>query len=55
MYLYCFVIRSGLGSYYGTIGGTVTYFNPGGRQIKPSIPTGKNVLTNPGKRGTGYG
>ena len=47
--------RSGLGSYYGTIGGTVPYFNPAGKQVKAALPSGKNVLTNPGKKGTGYG
>jgi len=47
--------RSGLGSYYGTIGGTVPYFNPAGKQIKAALPSGKNVQTNPGKKGTGYG
>ncbi|KAK2179329.1 hypothetical protein NP493_498g02005 [Ridgeia piscesae] len=48
-------LMSGLGSYYGTIGGTVPYFNPAGKQIKAALPSGKNVQTNPGKKGTGYG
>lgn len=46
---------SGLGSYYGTIGGPVPFFSA---QIKPRDkyqPPGKNLYTNPGKKGTGYG
>ncbi|XP_073910952.1 cilia-and flagella-associated protein 96 isoform X2 [Castor canadensis] len=46
---------SGLGSYYGTIGGPVPFFSV---QVKPKDkyePPGKNLYTNPGKKGTGYG
>ncbi|XP_052018005.1 UPF0602 protein C4orf47 homolog [Apodemus sylvaticus] len=46
---------SGLGSYYGTIGGPVPFFSA---QLKPKDkyqPPGKNLYTNPGKKGTGYG
>lgn len=46
---------SGLGSYYGTIGGPVPFFSA---QLKPRdkyAPPGKNLYTNPGKKGTGYG
>ncbi|XP_031195564.1 UPF0602 protein C4orf47 homolog [Mastomys coucha] len=46
---------SGLGSYYGTIGGPVPFFSA---QVKPRDkyqPPGKNLYTNPGKKGTGYG
>ncbi|XP_041362659.1 UPF0602 protein C4orf47 homolog isoform X2 [Gigantopelta aegis] len=46
---------SGLGSYYGTIGGPVTFFSPGLRSGGAYKAPGKNVLTNPGKKGTGYG
>ncbi|XP_068952073.1 cilia-and flagella-associated protein 96 [Petaurus breviceps papuanus] len=45
----------GLGSYFGTIGGPVPFFSA---QVKPKdkyIPPGKNLYTNPGKKGTGYG
>ncbi|KAM4815350.1 cilia-and flagella-associated protein 96-like isoform 3-T4 [Thomomys bottae] len=46
---------SGLGSYYGTIGGPVPFFSA---QVKPKDkyePPGKNLYTSPGKKGTGYG
>ncbi|ERE86739.1 putative UPF0602 protein C4orf47 like protein [Cricetulus griseus] len=46
---------SGLGSYYGTIGGPIPFFSA---QLKPKDeykPPGKNLYTNPGKKGTGYG
>ncbi|XP_021506426.1 cilia-and flagella-associated protein 96 isoform X2 [Meriones unguiculatus] len=46
---------SGLGSYYGTIGGPVPFFSA---QLKPKDryqSPGKNLYTNPGKKGTGYG
>ncbi|XP_029412263.1 UPF0602 protein C4orf47 homolog [Nannospalax galili] len=46
---------SGLGSYYGTIGGPIPFFSA---QLKPRDkyePPRKNLYTNPGKKGTGYG
>ncbi|KAM6149391.1 cilia-and flagella-associated protein 96 [Erethizon dorsatum] len=45
----------GLGSYYGTIGGPVPFFSA---ELKPRDKyeePGKNLYTNPGKKGTGYG
>ncbi|XP_001363311.1 UPF0602 protein C4orf47 homolog [Monodelphis domestica] len=45
----------GLGSYFGTIGGPVPFFSA---QLKPKdkyVAPGKNMYTNPGKKGTGYG
>ncbi|NXU55568.1 CD047 protein, partial [Turnix velox] len=45
----------GLGSYYGTIGGSFTYFSPQLKTKERYIPPGKNFYTNPGKKGTGYG
>ncbi|GAB1609031.1 UPF0602 protein C4orf47 homolog [Argonauta hians] len=45
----------GLGSYYGTIGGPLPALSP---IVKPKSPTaqlGKNIVTSPGKKGTGYG
>ncbi|KAM9623035.1 cilia-and flagella-associated protein 96 [Trichechus inunguis] len=45
----------GFGSYYGTIGGPVPFFSV---QLKPQEKyqaPGKNLYTNPGKKGTGYG
>ncbi|KAL8609736.1 hypothetical protein ACOMHN_042775 [Nucella lapillus] len=46
----------GLGNFYGTIGGSVSAMSPllKGR-ITPLRVPGKNVITNPGKQGTGYG
>ncbi|XP_055970320.1 cilia-and flagella-associated protein 96 [Sorex fumeus] len=46
---------SGLGSYYGTIGGPVPFFSA---ELKPKEKykaPGKNLYTTPGKKGTGYG
>ncbi|KAJ6668604.1 hypothetical protein lerEdw1_012086 [Lerista edwardsae] len=45
----------GIGTYYGTIGGPFPFFSA---QIKDRIAyvqPGKNLYTNPGKKGTGYG
>lgn len=50
--LYC---RSGLGSHYGTLSGPISAFSPVGKPGKEKKPSGKNVITNPGKRGTGFG
>ncbi|XP_070544417.1 cilia-and flagella-associated protein 96-like [Ptychodera flava] len=46
---------SGLGNHYGTFAGAVGAFSPVKRGGKAYSAPGKNVLTNPGKRGTGYG
>lgn len=45
----------GLGNHYGTIGGAVSAFSPVGKEPKSKKQMGRNVQTNPGKRGTGYG
>ncbi|XP_069710986.1 cilia-and flagella-associated protein 96 [Phaenicophaeus curvirostris] len=45
----------GLGTYYGTIGGSYPYFSPQLKAKQAYIPPGKNFYTNPGKKGTGYG
>ncbi|KAI8797079.1 UPF0602 protein isoform X1 [Biomphalaria glabrata] len=46
---------NGLGTFYGTLGGVVPALSPatsgGGSKREPL----KNILTNPGKKGTGYG
>ncbi|XP_023370671.1 UPF0602 protein C4orf47 homolog [Otolemur garnettii] len=45
----------GLGSYYGTIGGPVPFFSAQSKPRDKYQPPGKNLYTNPGKKGTGYG
>ena len=47
--------RVGLGSHYGTFGGPPSAFSPLGKQKRPYVSPGKNFLTNPSKKGTGYG
>ena len=47
--------RSGLGNHYGTLSGPIGAFSPVGRPGKEYKAPGKNVITNPGKHGTGYG
>lgn len=46
---------SGLGNHYGTLSGPIGAFSPVGRPGKEYKAPGKNVITNPGKHGTGYG
>ncbi|XP_029442782.1 UPF0602 protein C4orf47 homolog [Rhinatrema bivittatum] len=46
---------SGLGSYYGTLGGPMPAFSGQLKARDPYIAPGKNFYTNPGKLGTGYG
>ncbi|NXY83295.1 CD047 protein, partial [Alcedo cyanopectus] len=50
-----FKLPCGLGSYYGTIGGSYAHFSSQCRAKGKYIPPGKNFYTNPGKKGTGYG
>ncbi|KAF6083757.1 hypothetical protein HJG60_001848 [Phyllostomus discolor] len=45
----------GVGSYYGTIGGPVPFFSAQSRPREKYEAPGKNLYTNPGKKGTGYG
>ncbi|XP_074185935.1 cilia-and flagella-associated protein 96 isoform X3 [Rhinolophus sinicus] len=45
----------GLGSYYGTIGGPVPFFSVQSKPKEKYEAPGKNLYTNPGKKGTGYG
>ncbi|XP_004457843.1 cilia-and flagella-associated protein 96 [Dasypus novemcinctus] len=45
----------GLGSYYGTIGGPVPSFSAQSKPREKYQAPGKNLYTNPGKKGTGYG
>ncbi|XP_076877430.1 cilia-and flagella-associated protein 96 [Brachyhypopomus gauderio] len=46
---------SGMGSYYGTLGGPVLAFSPLQVPRKPYKAPGKNMYTNPPKKGSGYG
>ncbi|XP_038611081.1 UPF0602 protein C4orf47 homolog [Tachyglossus aculeatus] len=46
---------SGLGSYYGTIGGPCPFFSRQARARDKYLAPGKNIYTNPGKKGSGYG
>lgn len=48
-------LRCGLGSYYGTIGRPVPFFSAQSKPKEKYEPPGKNLYTNPGKKGTGYG
>ncbi|XP_048365576.1 UPF0602 protein C4orf47 homolog [Sphaerodactylus townsendi] len=45
----------GIGTYYGTIGGPVPFFSSQRRDKSAYVPPGKNLYTNPGKKGTGFG
>lgn len=45
----------GLGNHFGTFTGPISSFSPVGREGKGGKSPGKNILTNPGKKGTGYG
>ncbi|KAL5269563.1 hypothetical protein ACHWQZ_G003160 [Mnemiopsis leidyi] len=46
---------SGLGSHYGTFSGKVPYFKATARPKERYKSPGKNFLTNPTKKGSGYG
>ncbi|XP_052264924.1 UPF0602 protein C4orf47 homolog isoform X1 [Dreissena polymorpha] len=46
---------SGLGSHYGTLSGPISAFSPVSKPGKDKKSSGKNVITNPGKKGTGFG
>ncbi|XP_015274190.1 PREDICTED: UPF0602 protein C4orf47 homolog [Gekko japonicus] len=45
----------GIGTYYGTISGPCPYFSAQRKDKIAYMPPGKNLYTNPGKKGTGYG
>ncbi|NP_001088214.1 UPF0602 protein C4orf47 homolog [Xenopus laevis] len=47
--------RSGLGSFYGTLGGPVVAFSAELKSRKAYTAPGKNFYTNPPKDGSGYG
>jgi len=48
-------LNSGKGDYYGTFHGPFTHWDPKDRDRGPLIFEPTNFLTNPGKKGTGYG
>lgn len=45
----------GVGSHLGTFSGNISSFSAVSRSSGAYKPPGKNVMTNPGKQGTGYG
>ncbi|NXP77401.1 CD047 protein, partial [Ramphastos sulfuratus] len=45
----------GVGSYYGTIGGSYKYFSSELTSKGSNFFVGKNLYTNPGKKGSGFG
>ena len=46
---------SGLGNHYGTLAGPITHFVPNLKPKDEKKRVGRNVITNPSKKGTGYG
>lgn len=48
-------LPSGAGNHYGTFSGTIGAFSPVSKGKKAADSPGKNFLTNPPKKGTGYG
>lgn len=46
---------SGHGSHYGTFSGPIGTFSPVTKNKKSYVSPGKNFMTNPSKKGTGYG
>ena len=47
--------RSGAGSHYGTFTGPVKTFSPVTKPKKAYASPGRNFITNPSRKGTGYG
>merc|ERR1712110_315013 len=45
----------GLGNYYGTFGGKIDHFSPKQNEKAAYKKESRNFLTNPGKKGTGFG
>ena len=54
-YNFCCVYSSGAGNHYGTFSGTIGAFSPVMKGKKAAESPGKNFLTNPPKKGTGFG
>ncbi|XP_073250775.1 cilia-and flagella-associated protein 96-like [Porites lutea] len=48
-------LPSGAGNHYGTFSGPINAFSPVSKGKKAADSPGKNFLTNPPKKGTGYG
>ena len=55
MYEFLLHHRSGAGNHYGTFSGAITAFSPVVKGKKAIDSPGKNFLTNPPKKGTGFG
>lgn len=49
------LLRSGLGNHYGTLGGPIEYFKPTAKPYESTKGEKRNIITNPGKMGTGFG
>ena len=53
---YRFILEpSGLGSHYGTLSGPIGHFSAESKPKPPRTAELKNMITNPPKKGTGYG
>ena len=53
---YRFILEpSGLGSHYGTLSGPIGHFSAESKPKPPRKAELKNMITNPPKKGTGYG
>ena len=52
---YYSIYSSGAGNHYGTFSGAIGAFSPVSKGKKAADSPGKNFLTNPPKKGTGYG
>jgi len=48
-------LSSGAGSHYGTFAGPVKTFSPVAKSKQAYASPGRNFITNPSKKGTGYG
>lgn len=46
---------SGLGSHYGTLSGKISHFSAETKPKPRKAPELKNMMTNPPKKGSGYG
>ena len=54
-YYFSLISRSGAGNHYGTFSGPVEAFSAAQKDKKSYQSPGKNFITNPPKKGTGFG